>query len=177
MTLSQGHLFIGIIFDTHQGHMFVTAEKFAKPMTLLREIMELVTCSPRNMSKLLGKAQHQFCCLEGVRPLLVGFDRFIGGPGSMDEWDKEAEIGPHLRSSMGFLCQQLPRLLETGAEMWPMDPTMLYFRWSRGLPHPDGELIVATWYASVKGVAISLCVFCQARYSILKVCASRGCRR
>jgi hypothetical protein len=46
MTLSQRHLFIGIIFDTHQGHMFVTAEKFAKPMTLLREIMELVTCSP-----------------------------------------------------------------------------------------------------------------------------------
>lgn len=109
--------------------------------------------------------------------MLVGFDRFIGGPGSMDEWDKEAEIGPHLRSNMGFLCQQLPRLLETGAEMWPMDPTMLYFRWSRGLPHPDGELIVATWDASVKGVAISLCVFCQARYSILKVCASRGCRR
>jgi hypothetical protein len=61
-----------------------------------------------------------------VRPLLVGFDRFIGGPGSMDEWDKEAEFCPHLRSNMGFLCQQLPRLLEAGAEMWPMDPTMLY---------------------------------------------------
>ena len=119
--------------------------------------MELVTCSPRNMSKLRGKAQHQFRCLEGVRPLLVGFDRFIGGPSSMYEWDKEAEIGPHLRSNMGFLCQQLPRLLEAGAEMWPMDPTTLYFRWSRGLPHPYGELIVATWDASVKGLAISLC--------------------
>ena len=58
--------------------------------------------------------------------MLVGFDRFIGGPGSMDEWDKEAEFCPHLRSNMGFLCQQLPRLLEAGAEMWPMDPTMLY---------------------------------------------------
>jgi hypothetical protein len=177
MTLAQRHLFIGIIFDSHQGRMFIAAEKFAKLMTLLREIMELVTCSPRNMSKLRGKAQHQFRCLEGVRPLLVGLDRFIGGPSSMYEWDKETEISHHLRENMRFLYREMPRLQVVGAEMWPMDPATLYFRWSRGLPHPDGELPVATWDASVKGVAISLCVFCQARYSIPKVCASRGCRR
>ncbi len=158
MTLSQRHLFISIIFNTHRGRMFVSAEKFAKLMALLKRIMELVTCSPRNMSKLRGKAKHQFRCLEGVRPLLVGFDRFIGGPDSMYAWDKETEIAPHLGGSMGFLYQHLPRLQVEGAEMWPMDPTTLYFRWSRGLQHPYGELIVATWDASVKGVAISLCV-------------------
>jgi hypothetical protein len=37
-------------------------------MMLLRELMDLLTCSPRSMAKLLGKAQHQFRSLEGVRP-------------------------------------------------------------------------------------------------------------
>jgi hypothetical protein len=176
MTLAQRHLFIGIIFDTHQGRMFIAAEKFAKLMTLLREIMELVTCSPRNMSKLRGKAQHHFRCLEGVRPLLVGFDRFIGGPGSMYEWDKEAEIGPHLRSNMGFLYQQLPRLLEAGAEMWPMDPTMLY---SGGQGGCRTRTASSSWQRGTRrsrGWPFR-CVFGQARYSTSKACASKGCRR
>lgn len=80
MTMAQRHIFIGIIFDTHQGRMYATIEKFAKLMALLKEVMELVTCSPWNMSKLRGKAQHQFRCLEGARPLLVGFNRLSAGP-------------------------------------------------------------------------------------------------
>ena len=40
-------------------------------MALLKEIMDLVTCSPCGMTKLRGKAQHQFRCIERVRPFLV----------------------------------------------------------------------------------------------------------
>ncbi len=138
--------------------MYITVEKFAKLMTLLKEVMELVTCSPRNMSKLRGKAQHQFRCLEGVRPLLVGFDRFIGGPDSTYAWDREALIRPDLRETMGFLYQHLPKLQKAGVELWPTDPATLYFHWRRGLAHPYGELIVVTWDASNKGVAFSICI-------------------
>jgi hypothetical protein len=70
MSVSQRHVFLGIIFDTHDGRLFVTQEKFCKLMQSLHEIMELLTCSPRGMAKLRGKAQHQFLCFEGVRPFL-----------------------------------------------------------------------------------------------------------
>ena len=62
MSVAQLHVFLGIIFDTHLGRLFVTGEKFHKLMELWREIMELLTCSPRGMTKLRGKAQHQFRC-------------------------------------------------------------------------------------------------------------------
>ena len=59
-----------IIFDTFRGRI-ITKEKFDKLMTLLWEIMQLVTCSPQGMAKLRGKAQHQKQCIEEVRPFLV----------------------------------------------------------------------------------------------------------
>ena len=68
MSVPQRHTFLGIIFDTHRGRLYITAEKFDNLMMLLRELMDLLTCSPRSMAKLLGKAQHQFRSLEGVRP-------------------------------------------------------------------------------------------------------------
>jgi hypothetical protein len=156
MSVAQRHTFLGIIIDTYLGRMFVAEEKFAKLMVLLKEIMELVTCSARNMAKLRGKAQHQFRCIEGVRPFLVRFDRFIGGPTNMYEWDVEQAIPDALRQTMGFLYQQLPSLRDAGAELWPMEPSTLYHRWMQGKPHPYGRVIVASWDASVKGIAISI---------------------
>jgi hypothetical protein len=156
MSVAQRHVFLGIIFDTHLGRLFVTEEKFSKLMEVWREIMELLTCSPRGMAKLRGKAQHQFRCIEGVRPFLVRFDRFIGGPETVYEWDLEKEISAGLREVMGFLYQRLPGLKAQGAEMWPMEPSTLHFRWSRGLPHQYGELIVVSYDASEKGVAAAI---------------------
>jgi hypothetical protein len=68
MSVSQRHVFLGIIFDTVKGLLFVTEEKFAKLMELMKEIMNLQTCSARNMARLRGKAQHQLKCIEGVLP-------------------------------------------------------------------------------------------------------------
>ncbi len=79
----QRHIFLG--FDTHRGRLYITVAKFDKLITLLRESMQLLTCSVRNMAKLRGKAQHQFRCLEGKRPFLARFDHFIGGPESVYE--------------------------------------------------------------------------------------------
>jgi hypothetical protein len=101
MSVSQRHTLLGIIFDP--GRLYITAEKFDKLMMLLRERMDLVLCSPRSMAKLRGKAQPHFRCLEGVRPFLSRFYRFIGGPESVYEWDLEKEVSGELRHVMGFL--------------------------------------------------------------------------
>ena len=58
---------------------------------------------------------------------------------------------------MRFLFQQLPTLRET-AEMWPLEPSTAYFRWSKGLPTQYGDLVVATWDASVHGIALSIAI-------------------
>jgi hypothetical protein len=63
---------LGIIFETFRGRIYITKEKFDKLMALLWEIMQL----------LMGKAQHQMLCMEGVRPSLVRLNQFIGGPRS-----------------------------------------------------------------------------------------------
>ena len=73
MSVPQRHTLLGIIFDTHRGRLYITAEKFDKLMMLLRERMDLASCSPRSMAKLLGKAQPHFRCLEGMRPFLSRF--------------------------------------------------------------------------------------------------------
>ena len=156
MSVAQRHVFLGVIIDTHVGRLYVTEEKFEKLMTLLREVMGLLTCSSRNMARLRGKAQHQFRCIEGVRPFLVRLDRFIGGPESVYAWDLERDITPQLRHTMGFLYQQLPGLRAAGAEMWPLAPATLYHRWLQGTTPPGTRVIVATWDASVKGVAICI---------------------
>ena len=80
MTIKQCHLYIGIIFDTLKGRLFIGKEKFQKTMQLLQELMQQAECSPRTMSKLRGKFGHQFRCIEGVMPFLVPFNRFIGAP-------------------------------------------------------------------------------------------------
>ena len=116
-------------------------------------------CSPRSMAKLRGKAQHQFRCLEGVRPFLSRFDRFIGGLETVYEWDLEKEVPGELHHVMGFPFQQLPSLREAGAEMWPLEPSTAYFRWSKGLPNQYGDLVVATWDASVHGTLTRRAVF------------------
>ena len=144
MLVSQRHTFLGIIFDTHRGRLYITAEKSDKLMMLLRERMDLVPCMPRSMAKLRGKAQLHFRCLEGVRPFLSRFYRFIGGPESVYEWDLETEVSGELRHVMGFLFSRLPTLREANAEMRPLEPSTVYFQWSEGIPTQYGDLVVAT---------------------------------
>ena len=78
MRILQRHLFIGIIFDTAKGRIFISKEKFDKTMALLQELMQQAECSARTMAKLRGKFGHQFRCVEGVSPFLVPFNRFVG---------------------------------------------------------------------------------------------------
>jgi hypothetical protein len=40
--------------------------------------------------------------------------------------------------------------------MWPLAPSTLQHRWSRGAEHQYGKLIVAKWDASVKGVSLAV---------------------
>ena len=133
MTIKQCHLYIGIIFDTLKGRLFIGKEKFQKTMDLLQELMQQAECSPRTMSKLRGKFGHQFRCIEGVMPFLVPFNRFIGGPEDVAEWDAEKVIPHELRHTMGTLYKWLPSLQVKGAEMWPLDPRTVLHQWEQGL--------------------------------------------
>jgi len=155
LTISQEHIFIGIIFDVLNGRLLITVEKFGKTMALLLEVMQQAELSPRGMAKLRGKFGHQFRCIEGVAPLLVPFNKFIGGPESVREWDEPKIISPALRTIMGELYQWLPRLQPAGAAMWPLDPSTILFRWQRWLSVPGGPLVVAYWHASPFAVGIS----------------------
>ncbi len=64
MRIMQRHLYIGIIFDTLKSSVFIGKEKFDQTMVLLLELMQQAECTPRMMSKLLGKCRHQFRCVE-----------------------------------------------------------------------------------------------------------------
>jgi hypothetical protein len=118
------------------------------------EIMQLVTCSPRGMAR----AQHQLRCTEGVRPFLVRLNHFAGGPRTVYEWDKQQPISEELLHTLGFLYQHLPSLREVGAEMWPLQPSTVYYRWMRCLSIPYNNLVLATWDAARSGVAITISV-------------------
>ena len=50
MTIKQCHLYIGIIFDTLKGRIFIGQEKFQKTMLLLQALMQQAECSPRSMA-------------------------------------------------------------------------------------------------------------------------------
>ena len=125
-------------------------------MVLLREVMQQAEISPRGMAKLRGKFGHQFRCIEGVAPLLVPFNKFIGGPESVFEWDTPKVISHELRATMGALFQWLPRLQPEGAAMWPLDAATVLFRWEQGLALPGGPLVVVYWDASPLSVGISV---------------------
>ena len=131
-------------------------EKFAKTMQLLHDVMHQAEISPRGMVKLRGKFGHQFRCIEGVAPLLVPFNRFIGGPDSVREWDEDKPIPEHLRTIMGQLYRWLPVLQPDGAEMWPLDPRTLLYKWENGLAAPGQPLVVAYWDATPFAVGVSI---------------------
>ncbi len=73
-------------------------------------------------------------------------------------YELEKEVSGELRHVMGFLFQRLPTLRDAGAEMGPLEPSTAYFRWSKGLPTQYGDLVVATWDASVHGIALSIAI-------------------
>jgi hypothetical protein len=74
------------------------------------------------------------------------------------EWDKQQKISEALRHTLGFLYQHLPSRREVGAEMWPLQPSTVYYRWMRGLSITYNNLVVATWDAARSGVAIAISV-------------------
>ena len=59
---------------------------------------------------------------------------------------------------MGLLHQRLPALQDAEAEIWPLEPSIMHFRWSGGLQTQYGDVVVETWDASRHGIAISVTV-------------------
>jgi hypothetical protein len=80
-----------------------------------------------------------------VAPLLVPFNRFIGSPDSVREWDEDKPISEYFHTIMGQLFRWLPILQPDGAEMWPLDPSTLLYKGENGLAAPGRPLVVADW--------------------------------
>jgi hypothetical protein len=57
---------------------------------------------------------------------------------------------------MGQLFRSLPRLQPFGAEMWPLDPATILFRWENGLLLPGGPLVVVYWDTYPLSVGLSI---------------------
>jgi hypothetical protein len=104
MTIRQDHVFIRIILDTLLFKLLIALEKFAKTM---HYVMHQTEISPRGMETLRGKFGHQYKCTEGVAPLSVLSNRFIGCPDSVHEWDKDKPVSEHLHTFMGQLYKWL----------------------------------------------------------------------
>jgi hypothetical protein len=157
MTIRQVHTFIGIVFDVLRDCLFISKEKFDKTMKLLHDMMHRAKCSPRAaMAKLRGKFAHQFRCIKGVGPFLVPFNKFVGSPETVREWDEPKPISDHLRTNMGFLYRCFPELQPAGAAMWPLEPATLLFQWEHSLPFPGGPLVVIYWDASPFSVGLTI---------------------
>ena len=139
-----------------RGRLLIASGTFDKTMTLLHDVMHQTKCPPRTTAKLRGKFGHQFRCLEGVGPFLVPFNRFIGGPESVQEWDEQKTITDHLRTTMGSLYRWLPELQPKGTEMWPLEQETLLLRWEQGLDIPGGPLVAVYWGASPLSVGLSI---------------------
>ena len=92
MRILQRHLYIGIIFDTLKGRIFIGKEKFDKTMALLLELADDVETP--------GKVRAPVPLRRRVRPFLVPFNQFIGGPESALEWDTVKPIPDSLRHTM-----------------------------------------------------------------------------
>ena len=87
----------------------------------------------------------------------LAFAREVGkesSPGCAPVWGAR-RVQAHV---LGFLYQQLPLRQVEGAEMWPMQPCTVYYRWMRGLIVPYDDLVVATWDAARSGIALAVAV-------------------
>ncbi len=152
MTIKQCHLYIGIIFDTIKGRMFIGKEKFQKTTQLLQELMQQAECSPRSMTKLQGKIWSSVQVHRRGHALPRSIQQVHQWMDAA-EWDAEKVILHELRHTMGTLFKWLPPMQENGAEMWPLDPSTVLHFWEQDVETPGGPNIVVFWDSSPEGAA------------------------
>ena len=150
----QRDVFMGVIIDTYTGRLLLTGEKLAKIMAVLQGMLGWTEASPRDVAQIRGKLQNYSMCIQRIRPLIVPFTVFIGGPSSDAEWDaRRIDLGG-VRETAKYLLAHLPALAALGAPLWELHTPTLHEHWFSGRA-TDFKVVTATWDASVHGVAMA----------------------
>ena len=159
----QKDIFMGLIIDTFMGQMLLTAEKLAKIMLALQSILTWNDASPRDIAGIRGKLQNYSLCIQRIRPFIVPFTKFIGGPASDAEWDLRQNNLVDIKEMAKYLILNLPALAALGAPLWELETTTLHEHWCSG-KETGAKIFLATWDAAIPGVAM---VFRDSPLSIL----------
>ena len=164
----QRDVFMGVIVDTFMGQMLLTAEKLSKIMLALQSLLTWNDASPRDIAQIRGKLQNYSLCIQRIKPLIVPFTVFIGGPTSDEEWDHRRGDLVDIKEMAKYLILNLPALAALGAPLWELETITLHEHWCTGRP-TGVNIFLATWDAAIPGVAM---VFRNSPHGILS-CVGR----
>ena len=149
--------YLGVQVDSNRGLYTLLEKKVGKLVRDLQEVCGCAFMSPRTCSKVRGKLSNYSFCLQRIRPFLVPFNDFIGGPRSNREWDRTKNISEEMLDASSFLLKHMDTLVRLGAPIWPVPACTLYDHFMRhALPIAlQGKISVLTHDASVHGIGMA----------------------
>jgi hypothetical protein len=154
--MAQQGVYLGVNINSNRGLYTLLEKKVVKLVRDLEEVCGIVFMSPRKCSKVRGKLSNYSFCLQRIRPFIVPFNSFIGGPKNNWEWDREKAITDEMRDAGSFLLKHMGTLVRLGAPIWPMQACTLYDRFMRKtLPEPlQSRISVLTHDAAESGIGM-----------------------
>ena len=122
----------------------------------LEEVCGIALMTPSKCSKVRGKLSNYSICMQRIRPLIVPFNAFIGGPRNNRDWDRSKRITDEMRDARSFLLKHMGTLVRLCAPKWPLQACTVYYRFMRkALPEPmQSQISVLTHDASESGITM-----------------------
>jgi hypothetical protein len=82
-------------------------KKVNKLVVDLEEVRGIALMTPRKCSKVRGKLSNYSICMQRIRPFIVPFNAFIGGPRNNRDWDRSKRITDEMRDAGSFLLKHM----------------------------------------------------------------------
>jgi hypothetical protein len=154
--MAQQGVYLGVNINSNRGLYTLTEKKVAKLVRDLEEVCGITLMSPRQCSKVRGKLSNYSFCMQRIRPFVVPFNHFIGGPRNNHEWDRLKAITEEMLDAAGFLLKHMGTLVRLGAPIWPLQASTVYDRFMRKvLPEPlQSQISVLTHDAADSGIGM-----------------------
>ena len=148
--------YLGVNINSNRGLYTLLEKKADKLVRDLEEVCGLAFMTPCDCSKVRGKLSNYSFCLQRIRPFVVPFNAFIGGPRNNREWDKKKPISTEMQDAASFLLRHMRTLVQLGAPIWPMPACTMYDRFMRKvLPAAvQDQVSVLTHDASAVGIGL-----------------------
>ena len=156
-TFAQQGVYIGIMIDTNRGLYTLLEKKVFKLVQGLTEALKAVRMTPRECSKVRGRLQTYSFCLQRIRPFVIPFNQFIGGPKNNREWDMNKLVTNAMRDAADFLLKHMKTLVSLGAPIWPQQASTVYdlFMRKRHPPSLQASIAVLTSDSARPGTGMS----------------------